>query len=279
MKYGHSRGMTKQVGIKNLLPLLLLSSLLAPVTAALGQTNTTTTIPAATFTDDTGFTVKLPPGWTAVDVNNTNQEAIEAPAIAGTDYNLLELCPPGQSVVRENDPFIKKPGCSGYFDSIQVQRFVNLDKEKSVVPYAGSSVDPKSGNIVLNITADDIIEYTKNPRRDILVQTKDVPINVTDVSNGTHWQVPGKLALFSTYDDKLKYIGLYFVVDDYNNTTGYRVTYSALVGYEADPSLRSDPRGDPIPIYGIGLDNLPPAFEPIMQILKSVSIQLNHQND
>lgn len=98
-------------------------------------------------------------------------------------------------------------------------------------------------------------------------------VNVTDVGNGTHWQVPGKLALISTVEDKLKYIGLYFVVENlYNNTAGYRVTYSASDGPEADPYLRWDPRGDPIPIYGIDLDNLPPAFEPIMQILESVSI-------
>jgi hypothetical protein len=239
----------------------------------------TTTIPTATFTDDTGFTVKLPPGWTAVDVNNTNQEAREAPAIAATNYNLLELCPPEKSVVSENDPFPKKPGCRGYFGSIQVQRFLNLDNEKSFVPYAGSSVDPKTDPIVLNITAYDIIEYTKDPQ-DILLDTKDIPVNVTDISDGTHWQVPGKLALFSTIDEKLKYVGLYFVVEDlYNNTAGYRVTYSAPAGAEADPSLMWDPRGDPIPIYGIDLDNLPPSFEPIMRILESVSILCNQHND
>ena len=284
---GTKRHMAEQVGIKNLLLLLSLLSLLAPVTAALSETNltttttittTTSTTPTTTFTDDTGFTVNLPPEWTVVDVNNTNQEVREGPAIAGSDYNLLELCPPGKSVVSEHDPFFKKAGCSGYFDSIQVQRLLNLDKEKSFVPYAGSGVDPNTGLTILNITADDIIEYTKNPM-DILVQAKNVPVNVTDVSNGTHWQVQGKLALFSTYDDKLKYIGLYFAVDSYNNTMGYRVTYSAPIGAEADPSLIWDPRGDPIPIYGIGLDNLPPAFEPIMQILKSVSIQLGHRND
>lgn len=286
----HRRNMIKQVNIENLLLLLSLSSLLVPVSAALGQTSmmtkvtttTTTTIHTTTFTDDTGFTVKLPLGWTAVDVKNTeNQQPREAPAIAASDYNLLELCPPGQSVVTENDPFLRKPGCRGYFDSIQVQRFVNLEKEKSFAPYyADSGVDPKAGLIVLNITADDIIEYTKDPT-DILVQTRDVRINVTASSNETYWQVPGKLALFSTYDDKLKYIGLYFVVMDHytNNTAGYRVTYSAPVGAEADPSLRGDPRGDPIPMYGIGLDNLPPAFEPIMQIMKSVSIQLEHEDN
>lgn len=286
----HKRAMAKQFDTKNLLLLLSLSSLLVPIVAVQGQINltartitTTTTITTTptttTFTDDTGFTVQLPPGWTAVDLNNTDHQLEEAPAISATDYNLLELCPPGQSVLSENEPFPRNPGCRGYFGSIQVQRFLNLDNEKSFVPYAGSSVDPKTDPKVLNITAYDIIEYTKDPW-DILLDTKDIPVNVTDVSDGTHWQVAGKLALLSTIDEKLKYIGLYFVVEDlYNNTAGYRVTYSAPAGPEADPSLMGDPRGDPIPIYGIDLDNLPPSFEPIMQILESVSILCNQHND
>ncbi len=279
--------MTKQYGIKNLLLLFPLSSLLLSIVAAEGQTDlpkttiatmstttaTTDSAPATTFRDDTGFTVKLPPGWTAVDVNNTDQQSEETPSLAATDYNLLELCPPGQSVLSENDPFSSKPGCRGYFGSIQVQRYLDLDNEKSFVPHTNSSVDQKANPKVLNITAYDIIEYSKNPW-DILVDTKDMLVNVTDVSDGTHWQVPGKLALFSTVDEKLKYIGLYFAVEGLynNNTAGYRVTYSAPAGAEADPSLMWEPRGDPIPIYGIDLDNLPPSFDPIMRILESVSI-------
>lgn len=281
------RAMTKQYGIKNLLVFFPLSSLLVSIVAAEGQTDLpTTTIatmstttaatdiaPTTTFRDDTGFTVKLPPGWTAVDLNNTDQQPEETPSMAATDYNLLELCPPGQSVLSENDPYPNKPGCRGYFGSIQVQRYLDLDNEQSFVPHANRSVDPKTDVKVLNITAYDLIGYTKDPW-DILLDTKDMLVNVTDVSDGTHLQVPGKLALFSTIDEKLKYIGLYFVVEDLynNNTAGYRVTYSAPAGAEADPSLIWEPRGDPIPIYGIDLDNLPPAFEPIMQILESVSI-------
>jgi hypothetical protein len=281
------RAMTKQYAIKNLLVFFPLSSLLVSIVTAEGQTDLpTTTIatmstttattditPTTTFRDDTGFTVKLPPGWTAVDLNNTDQQPEEATFMAATDYNLLELCPPGQSVLSENDPYPNKPGCRGYFGSIQVQRYLNLDNEKSFVSYANSSVDPKTGLKVLNITTYDIIEYTKDPW-DILLDTKDMLVNITDVNDGTHWQVPGKLALFSTIDEKLKYIGLYFVMEGLynNNTAGYRVTYSAPAGAEADPSLMWEPRGDPIPIYGIDLDNLPPSFDPIMRILESVSI-------
>ena len=269
-----------------MLLLFPLSSLLLSIVTAEGQsglptttittmapTNTTTDIaPTTTFRDDTGFTVKLPQGWTAVDLNNPDQQSEESPAMAATNYNLLELCPPGQSVLNENDPFPSKPGCRGYFGSIQVQRYLDLDYEMLFIPHANRSVDPKTDAKGSNITAYDLIEYTKDPW-DILLDTKDMLVNVTDVSDGTHGQVTGKLALFSTIDEKLKYIGLYFVVEGlYNNTTGYRVTYSAPAGPEADPSLRWDPRGDPIPIYGIDLDNLPPAFDPIMQILESVSI-------
>ncbi len=245
--------------------------------ASPSSSSTNATTPTAIFTDDTGFTVKLPPGWTAVDLNNTDQESEEGggPSIAATDYNLLELCPPGQTVLRESDPFPEKPGCRGYFGSIQVQRFLDLENEESFTRYANGSLDPETDLKVSNMTASGIIEYTKDPS-DILLDTKDVLVNVTDAGDGTHLQVPGKLALFSTVDNKLKYIGLYFVVENlYNSTAGYRVSYSAPAGQEADPSLRWDPRGDPIPIYGIDLDNLPPAFEPIMQILESVSIYHN----
>lgn len=282
--------MAKQLGIRYLMLSISLLSLLLSLVTTSCQTNltiatitmaaatsssstTNATTSTATFTDDTGFRVKLPPGWTAVDLNNTDQQSEEGPSIAATDYNLLELCPPGQRVLSENDPFPNKPGCSGYFGSIQVQRFLDLENEISFMYYSNSSRSPETNLNVSNITAYDIIEYTEDPW-DILLDTKGILINITDASDGTHWQVPGELALFSTVDEKLKYIGLYFVVESLygNNTAGYRVTYSAPAGPEADSSLRWDPRGDPIPIYGIDLDNLPPAFEPIMQILESVSI-------
>jgi hypothetical protein len=291
--------MTERTCFVNLvvLSLVVLSLLLVPVKLTLGQANITTTPTimtlmsrtasvsaatpittnsTATFTDETGFTVNLPPGWTLVDLNNTTKETRNAPSISATDYNLLELCPPGQSVLSGSDPFPQKPGCRGYFGSIQIQRYLNLENEESFVSSDNSSRDSKTDRKVSNITAHDIIDYTKHPW-DMLVDTKDMPVNVTELSNGTHRQVPGTLALFSTIDEKLKYIGLYFVVEDLdnNNTAGYRVTYSAPAGAEADPSLMWDPRGDPIPIYGIDLENLPPSFEPILQILESVSIQYN----
>jgi hypothetical protein len=74
-------------------------------------------------------------------------------------------------------------------------------------------------------------------------------------------------------DYHFDYVGLYFV--DY--TTGYSLTvYGPKAsqsggGGPTDPSL-DDPRGEPISIHGIGLDNLRAVFNGSMQIINSVSI-------
>jgi hypothetical protein len=48
-------------------------------------------------------------------------------------------------------------------------------------------------------------------------------------------------------------------------TTGYEVSYIA-------PKGRGGP-SEPISIFGISIDHLPPELEPVMQIMTSVSLQ------
>ncbi len=55
-----------------------------------------TTTNSAVYTDDTGFTVALPPGWTYMDLNNTGQEAREV-AASQQKETLIEFCPERQS--------------------------------------------------------------------------------------------------------------------------------------------------------------------------------------
>ena len=55
--------------------------------------------------------------------------------------------------------------------------------------------------------------------------------------------------------------------------TGYQLTIDGPVGSESPlGSQTPDPRGEPIPIHGIGLDNLPAVMAEPMQIINSVSI-------
>lgn len=88
-----------------------------------------------------------------------------------------------------------------------------------------------------------------------------MPVIVTNASDGTRWQIPGKLVLYSESNQVYYYVALFFV----DWTTSYEVRYNA-------PLSNDDARGGPIPIYGIGLDNLSPLFNEPMQILNSISI-------
>src|ERR687896_2638038 len=58
---------------------------------------TATTTNSTIYTDDTGFTVSLPPGWTPVDRDNTSQEAREV-AASQLKETLVEFCPVGQTM-------------------------------------------------------------------------------------------------------------------------------------------------------------------------------------
>jgi hypothetical protein len=96
----------------------------------------------------------------------------------------------------------------------------------------------------------------------IVVQSKDVFVNVSSSDNGgTHWQIPGKLVLAANQINQLGWIELLFV----DWTSGYEVSYIA-------PKEQRGP-SEPISIYGIGIDQLPPQLGPVMQIMTSISLQ------
>jgi hypothetical protein len=52
----------------------------APPPLQQGEQPMTAAINSTTYTDDTGFTVDLPPGWTTADQDNTSEEAREIAA-------------------------------------------------------------------------------------------------------------------------------------------------------------------------------------------------------
>jgi hypothetical protein len=129
-----------------------------------------------------------------------------------------------------------------------------------------------------NITAQDVLDTsTWRPLLGI-VQSKTVPVNVTTTENGTLQQqkVQGLMALFTDGDYNLAKVGLYFVVDiehDNKNVTGYEVSVwgpGLMEGFMD----RSDPRGEPIKIHGIGLDNLQAVLDEPMKVINSVSLTL-----
>jgi hypothetical protein len=213
---------------------------------------------STTYIDDTGFTVELPQGWTAVDQDNTSEEAREIGA-SQLRETLVEFCPPRQSTINVSANIVR---CSDDFGIIRVSRYVNMDMNPDFARGA-SSVDPSTGLIIMNLTAHDLVEFhdRRSPNM-IIVQSKDVLVNVSSSDNGeAQWKIPGKLILAANQINQLGWIELLFV----DWTSGYEVSYIAPKG-----------RGEvvePISIFGIGLDNLPPELEPIMQIMTSVNLQ------
>ena len=135
-----------------------------------------------------------------------------------------------------------------------------LDKEKNTLEARG--VGSTKGRIVLNLTAADVISFTGNTLSHTILQTKDIPVNIPDSKNGKGWLVPGKLVIFvNPIENIISEAGVFFV----DHTIGYAATVT---------SGSLGPTSEPAPICGIGLDNLPLSlFEPVMQILNSVSIQ------
>ena len=218
----------------------------------------TAPINSTTYTDDTGFTIDLPRGWTAADQNNTSQEAKEI-AASQLMETLVEFCPPGQSLVNTSTSTIR---CSDDSGIIRVSRYVNMDINPDFARGA-SSVDPSTGVIIMNLTAEDLVDF--HDRLDpnmIVAQSKEVLVNVSSsVNGGTHWQIPGKLILAANQINQLGWIELLFV----DWTSGYEVSYIAPKGLGE--------LNEPTSIYGIGIERLPAQLEPIMQILTSVSLQ------
>jgi hypothetical protein len=136
-------------------------------------------------------------------------------------------------------------------------------------------VNPDTGLFELNLTAQTLVEWTMSPLTDMIVQNRTVPVNVTLAENGTSWQVPpGLLVLFTNpLELDLGRVALYFI----DHTTGYEIRVNGPSGapeplFPDSPPRPPDPRGDPIPIHGIGLDNLPAVMDEPMKIINSISI-------
>jgi hypothetical protein len=213
---------------------------------------------STTYTDDTGFTVNLPPGWTPIDWDNTSLEARQV-AASQLRETLVEFCPIDQST-RDNTTGVTR--CNDDLGVIQVSRYTNMDTNPDFARGA-STVDPSTGLIILDLTAQDIADFhIRGSPNMVIVQSKDLPVNVSSSDNGgTQWQIPGKLILAANQINQLGWIQLLFV----DWTSGYEVSYMVPKGQGGS--------GEPISIFGIGLDNLPQELQPIMQILTSVNLQ------
>jgi hypothetical protein len=126
-----------------------------------------------------------------------------------------------------------------------------------------STVDPSTGLIILDLTAQDIVDFhNRGSPNMVIVQSKDLLVNVSSSDNGgTQWQIPGKLILDVNQINQFGWIQLLFV----DWTSGYKVSYMVPKGQGGS--------GEPISIFGIGLDNLPQELQPIMQIMTSVNLQ------
>jgi hypothetical protein len=172
------------------------------------QSITATTTNSTVYTDDTGFTVSLPPGWTPVDRDNTSQEAREV-AASQLKETLVEFCPEGQSRV-DNTTGIA--GCDDDLGIIVVTRYINMDTNPDFA-YGASTVDPSTGLIVLDLTAQDLVDlHNRDSPNMIIVQSKDLLVNVSNSGNaGTQWQIPGKLILAANQINQLGWIQLLFV--------------------------------------------------------------------
>src|SRR5918998_4742304 len=222
------------------------------------QSAVTTTTNSITYTDDTGFTVSLPPGWTPIDRDNTSQEAREI-AASQLKETLVEFCPVGQTMP-DNTTGIAR--CDDDLGIIVVTRYVNMDTNPDFA-HGASTVDPSTGLIVLDLTAQDLVDlHNRDSPNMIIVQSKDLLVNVSNSGNaGTQWQIPGKLILAANQINQLGWIQLLFV----DWTSGYELSYRVPKGQGGS--------GDPISIFGIGLDNLPQELQPIIQIMTSVNLQ------
>jgi hypothetical protein len=276
------------------------------MTAVFGQIPPTKTtagdiiIPQSTtvtkFIDDTGLTIGyVPPNWTVIDHDNTSplqkedlQQQIEEGVVSM--HSSATLCPP-YSKASSSISIVEEYGQQGSCEErdtgeVVVDYFPAMDINANI-PQLATTRNPQTGLFELNLTAQTVLEQNLTaqtvlermivPALDIIVQNKTVPINITNPQDGTSWQVPGLLVLSTNTEDlNVNRIGLYFV--DY--TTGYVIEVLGPQGVEniefGRPDIPDetvvDPRGDKIPIHGIGLDNLPPVMAEPMQIINSVSI-------
>jgi hypothetical protein len=140
-----------------------------------GEQPMTAAINSTTYTDDTGFTVDLPLGWTAADQDNTSEEAKEI-AASQLRETLVEFCPLEQSAVNTSTALVR---CRDDFGIVRVSRYVNMDINPDFAPGA-SSVDPSTSLIIMNLTAQDLVDlHDRLSPNMIVVQSKDVFVNVS----------------------------------------------------------------------------------------------------
>ena len=191
--------------------------------------------------------MNLLPRWTSIDWDNTSQEARQV-AASQLKETLAEFCPIDQSSLDNTTDMAR---CNDDLGIIQVSRYINMDTNPEFARGA-STVDPSTGLIVLDLTAQDIVDfYNRGSPNMVIVQSKDLIVNVSGSDNGgTQWQIPGKLIFAANQINQVGWIQLLFV----DWTSGYEVSYMVPKGQGGS--------GEPISIFGIGLDNLPQEFNP-----------------
>jgi hypothetical protein len=120
-----------------------------PSTAAFAQTETTTTTTPMTFMDDTGFTMRLPPGWIGYDYDNNEASAIDTEDKLGYT-KLATFCPQEDAVPKLGSEGLTCNVGSHTSDWITVFRYKDLASKPEFAPII------QSGR---QITANDVYLY------------------------------------------------------------------------------------------------------------------------
>ncbi|HJU34117.1 MAG TPA: hypothetical protein VJ695_03250 [Nitrososphaera sp.] len=166
-----------------------LSAFATPVPALQQGPITAPTTNSTIYTDDTGLSVGLPPGWVAVDTNNTSTEAQQT-APNQLKETLVEFCPQVQSVRNSSDGIVT---CHEHSGAIQVSRYVNIDKNPDFASRA-ASVDPSSGLIVMNLTAQNLMDFQDRSSPNMLLSKRNMCLSMLgamaimeEEHNGEYW--------------------------------------------------------------------------------------------
>ena len=253
----------------------------SPPSTDVGDISVPPSTAVTTFVDDTGLTIGyVPPGWTVIDHDNTSPRAMEIIQNwrkAGDDRpaDAVDLCPPYSK--GEQSEFLSDSSHVTYYCTfpeagmVSVSYFPNMDEDSRFLARA-TERDPQTGLFIMtrNLTAQDVMDRGIRATYDYdVVESKDVLVNVTE-ENGMLRQVPGMMVLYTDGYYDLAGVGLYIAVGD----AGYEI----IVGGPGSINLYHiteeypDPRGEPIKVYGIGLDNLPAVMDEPMKIIRSVSV-------
>ena len=144
---------------------LLSLSLLFPLKMqAMGQTTYTADMivppsnSTTTYTDNSGITVNyVARGWTIINQNNTDTES-ELAALGG---RAVVLCPPGSGEI-ETENVISYNCAAGSNGQVEITHYPAMDKNDYFVEHA-TVRDPQTGLFTLNLSAWNILDYTKSP--------------------------------------------------------------------------------------------------------------------